>query len=357
MSASRLALCALTVGLLAGLAAGMALPDDGLALQTRVYHGGNAEIPLAGKVCDIIVILIALPGLIWCLGRRVVILRRGGIVGTPFIRWLVILIYVVGITFVISSTLLQYGFGLNVASHCKAAIILCLVFYLSAKVLMYIFFVERARLMCLPVVRRKYDLMWWGNMIMVVVGFGIIAVLSFIYLVSHVSAVDGQCRIGLQMGITIALLAYDMLINVWLTGLFIKLAARYMRKFFPDRVSRWWEIFNRNLRPHSPAVQSMEVDDALVLPIDAQGNLAKLARKTMIGCTIMLSSTVVNLTVLLRFHGHEEGWVCFLVCTIDGKTTIFACLLRRSRLIACVTVTVGVFVIHWITQDPKPEKS
>jgi hypothetical protein len=269
------------------------------------------------------------------IGRRIVILRRGGIEGTPFIRWLVILIYVVGITFVISSTLLQYGFGLNVVSHCKAAIILCLVFYLSAKVLMYIFFVERARLMCLPVVLRKYDLVWWANMTMVVVGFGIIAVLAFVYLVSEVSAVDGQCRIGLQLGITITLLAYDMLINVWLTGLFIKLAAKYMRKFFPDRVSRWWEIFNRRLRPQSPAVQSMEVDDALVLPIDAQGSLAKLARKTMIGCTIMLSSTVVNLTVLLRFHGQEAGWVCFLVCTIDGKTT--ACIsTTRPRLIACV---------------------
>jgi hypothetical protein len=248
------------------------------------------------------------------------IIRRKNLQDTPFIRWLVMVIYIVGILFVLSSTLLQYGFGLNAPSNCKAAIILCLVFYLSAKVLMYIFFVERARLMCLPIVQRKYDKIWWGNMIMVVVGFGVIAVLAFIYLVSEVSKVDGQCRIGLQLGITIALLVYDMFINVWLTGLFIKLAAQYMKKFFPDRVTRWWEIFNRRLRPQQVDV-SMDKDDPDVLPVDANGGLAKLARKTMIGCTIMLSSTIVNLAVLLRFHGQEAGWVCFLVCTIDGKVT------------------------------------
>ncbi|KAH0538464.1 hypothetical protein FGG08_004962 [Glutinoglossum americanum] len=294
------------------------LPADG-GVKARAYHGGGgAEIPLAGKVSYVIVILVALPGLIWCLGRRIVIIRRKDLHDTPFIRWLVIIIYVVGILFVLSSTLLQYGFGLNVVKNCRAAIILCLVFYLGAKVLMYIFFVERARLMCLPVVQRKYDKVWWGNMIMVVAGFGVIAVLSFVYLVTEVSPVDGQCRIGLRLGVTVALLAYDMIINVWLTGLFIKLAAQYMKKFFPDRVSKWWEIFNRKLRPREDDI-SMDKDDAAVLPVDATGGLAKLARKTMIGCTVMLSSTIVNLAVLLRFHGHEAGWVCFLVCTIDGK--------------------------------------
>src|SRR5438045_2508345 len=102
---------------------------------------------------------------------------------TPVIRWLVICIYIVGILFISSSTILQYGFGLNVGPYCKTAILLCLVFYLSAKVLMYLFLVERARLMCLPLVNRKQDLLWLANMAMVVIGFGTIAVLAFIYLV------------------------------------------------------------------------------------------------------------------------------------------------------------------------------
>jgi hypothetical protein len=160
------------------------------------------------------------------------IINRENPQNTPFIRWLVICIYIVGILFISSSTILQFGFGLNVAPYCKTAILLCLVFYLSSKVLMYLFLVERARLMRLPLVNRKHDLLWLANMAMVVTGFGTIAVLAFIYLVAKVSPEDGQCRIGLQLGITVALLAYDMFVNMWLTGLFIKLAAKYMTRFF-----------------------------------------------------------------------------------------------------------------------------
>ena len=47
----------------------LALPER---LRRRAYHGGGgAEIPIAGKVSYVIVILFALPGLIWCLGELV----------------------------------------------------------------------------------------------------------------------------------------------------------------------------------------------------------------------------------------------------------------------------------------------
>lgn len=174
--------------------------------------------------------------------------------------------------------------------------------------------------MCLPLVDRKHDFIWLANMAMIVMGFGIIAVLSFIYLVSKVSPVDGQCRIGLQLGITIALLSYDMFINVWLTGLFIKLTSKYITRFFPECISRWWIILNQRLRPQaSSLLADAKEDGAPVLATDASSDLAKLARKTVVGSVIMMSSTIVNLAVLLRFHGEEPGWVCLLICTIDSR--------------------------------------
>ena len=69
-----------------------------------------------------------------------------------------------------------------------------------------------------------------------------------------------------------------------------------------------------------------------VLATDASSDLAKLARKTVVGSTIMMLSTIVNLAVLLRFHGEEAGWVCLLICTIDGKTTLI-CLENRANCI------------------------
>jgi hypothetical protein len=242
---------------------------------------------------------------------------------TPFIRWLVVCIYIVGILFISSSTILQYGFGLNAAPYCKTAILLCLIFYLSAKVLMYLFLAERARLMCIPLVNRKHDLIWLANVAMIVVGFGIIAVLAFVYLVSQVSPIDGQCRIGLQLGITIVLLAYDLFINMWLTGLFIKLAAKYIERIFPERVSRWWNGLTQRVRRQAISLPANAVgDDPPVLAIDASSDLAKLTRKTLAGSAIMMSSTITNLAVLLRFHGEEAGWVCLLICTIDSEATL-----------------------------------
>jgi hypothetical protein len=263
--------------------------------------------------------------------RRVKIIGRRNPHETPFIRWLVICIYIVGILFISSSSILLYGFGLNLNHQCKGAIILCLVFYLSGKILMYMFLVERARLLCLPLKHRKHDVLWIVNMAMVCVGFGIVAILSFVYLVSKVSPDDGQCRIGLQAGAAGALLAYDTFINVWLTGLFIKLAAKYMKNFFPEPISRQW----RRLR-HRPSIQRIQLsagnkqDDASDAPIsgatDASGDLARLARKTVMGSTIMMTSTIINMAVLLRFHGEEAGWVCLLICTTDREyTSVMTC--------------------------------
>jgi hypothetical protein len=160
-------------------------------------------------------------------------------------------------------------------------------------------------------------------MAMIVIGFGIIAVLAFVYLVSKVSPNDGQCRIGLQLGITIALLSFDLFINMWLTGLFIKLAARYIDRFFPECVSRWWKVLSQRLRPQATSLPvDTDDDDPPVLAIDASSDLAKLARKTLVGSVTMMSSTIVNLAVLLRFHGEEAGWVCLLICTIDSEATL-----------------------------------
>ena len=257
------------------------------------------------------------------LGRRLMIIRRENLHDTPFIRWLVIFIYIVGILFISSSTILQYGFGLGTGPYCKSAILLCLTFYLSAKVLMYMFLVERARLMCLPLVKRKHDTLWLVNMAMVVVGFGIVGILAFIYLIANISPVDSQCHIGVRVGVTVALGGYDMLINFWLTGLFIKLAARYIRRLFPECISRLWKVPSQRLRPQSISLPANPgEDDGPSLAVDPRSDLARLARKTLVGSAIMMSSTIVNLAVLVRSDGEEAGWVCLLICTIDSEATL-----------------------------------
>jgi hypothetical protein len=187
---------------------------------------------------------------------------------------------------------------------------------------------------------------------MIVIGFGIIAILAFVYMVSEVSPIDDQCRIGVQLGILITLGVYDMCINMWLSGLFIKLAAKYMDNFFPECVSRWRKVLGQCLHPQTISLPSNASDDnPPVLAIDASSDLAKLARKTLAGSAIVMSSTIVNLVVLLRFHGAEAGWVCLLICTIDSKATLQSA--SEITLSLRNIVIVGVFVVHWVTNRPK----
>lgn len=66
--------------------------------------------------------------------QRVRTLQVGRIKDMNTLRALVFLIYILGLCFVLSGLILQLGVGLTDLSRCKAAIYLCLVFYVGGKV-------------------------------------------------------------------------------------------------------------------------------------------------------------------------------------------------------------------------------
>jgi hypothetical protein len=134
-----------------------------------------------------------------------------------------------------------------------------------------------------------------------------------------------------------------MFINMWLTGLFIKLAAKYMDRFFPERVSRSWKVLSQRLHPQATSLPANADDDEPpVLAMDASSDLAKPARKTLAGSAVMMSSTIVNLAVLLRFHGEEAGWICLLICTIDCRYKLpLLPLIRGCYGLACAGSSRG----------------
>jgi hypothetical protein len=68
------------------------------------------------------------------------------------------------------------------------------------------------------------DYWYIGNLAIIILGFGSIAVLSFIFPVAEFS--DRKCRIGLPFKITQPLLVYDIIINLYL---FSSKAARLQR--------------------------------------------------------------------------------------------------------------------------------
>lgn len=93
---------------------------------------------------------------------------------------------------------------------------------------------------------------------------------------------DGACVVGMQREVLWPLVVWEVLINVYLTALFLG----------PLR-----ELFSYKNK--------------------ATSKLRTMAVKTFVGVCFILSTSVANLTILMSLNG-EEGWIYLLICTSDG---------------------------------------
>src|SRR6201996_9277833 len=118
--------------------------------------------------------------------------------------------------FIVAVASLRLGYQVRSQRTCFASIILCLVFYVVDKVIIYFFLVERIHVVRSRRCSRLADRWYLANLATVVLGFGSIAILSFIFPVANFS--DHTCHIGLPSKITLPLLVYDITINVYLTS-------------------------------------------------------------------------------------------------------------------------------------------
>lgn len=272
------------------------------ALITRSIEGVDAQAgqgkPLAKEsfVSSITLAMVAITVVSFCLARRLVGVSCYS--GLPLARWLIFAVFVDSWLFVFSSTVLQASFGLNSSiKACDAGILLCLVCYLSSKVLIYLFLVEKVFI--IRGNRQRWsDKLFLFNMFGMLVPYCLVIALTFAFRNAQIKE-DGQCRIGLKLPANIPLLIFDIVINVYLTWLFLK----------PLR--GLWSFKNGSQTK--------------------QGRLRRVALRTFIGSVSTLLSTVANLTALLILRGREPGWICFAACNAD--------------------VLFSVLVLHWVTHQ------
>ncbi|KAF2434903.1 hypothetical protein EJ08DRAFT_569705, partial [Tothia fuscella] len=269
-------------------------------------------------------------------GSRAKHLSIGIIRGMSFMRCLVIAMYITGLNFVAAGAIIETGMGMNSPILCRAGTYICLSFYLISKVLMYMFIVERAHSIRAPYTRRFHDWVWCGWMGVLVVGFTSLSVLAFMQPVAALGDDDGKCRIGLPRTASIVLVMFDIFINFSLTGVFLWLLRPLLafhqtsdperRSYFRHRLLKYLESaccwtpfkFSRSNGPYRPALNT-----SLVKAVEV------LVWKTFVGTVLIVIPTIVNLSLLYRMGGREQGWMCFTICTID--------------------VTWAVCVIHWLT--------
>ncbi|KAJ8075466.1 hypothetical protein PM082_019804 [Marasmius tenuissimus] len=132
------------------------------------------------------------------------------------------MIFVVSWLFVFSSGMLVFGVGLETTTAtCHGAIVTCIVFYTSSKILIYLFLSEKAFLVwSITAVGGRFRspvyLLCLGNML------GYLAILILMIRGKiHFWRDDGACIIGLKAFSSIPLLVYDLYLTFFLNGLFL----------------------------------------------------------------------------------------------------------------------------------------
>ncbi|KAF1961728.1 hypothetical protein CC80DRAFT_574320 [Byssothecium circinans] len=264
-------------------------------------------------------------------GMRAKTLKHNVMRKHNFTSILVVCIFIFALSFIFSNTVVDSGQSLRTHQLCYSAAMICLVFYTSNKLIIYIFLLERARIVRAPFVPRHKDVVWITFMVLIVGGFGSIAIIGYLSPIVELSRLDGRCRIGLPPKVSFPLMCFDIGVNFLLTGLFfwllkpvlshhglLSLSGLFGEKIVKRLRYGRWGVGRGNKIQYSGA-QKHEMNK----------NIKILLWKCLIGSALVMLPTVGNMAQFYIMKGRELGWICLTICTLD--------------------VSWGVLIINWLT--------
>ncbi|KAH6872984.1 hypothetical protein BKA58DRAFT_157978 [Alternaria rosae] len=167
---------------------------------------------------------------------------------------------------------------------------------MTTKILIYYFLVEKAYVVRGSKKPRMKTKLWLFNCLFMLLPYTIFVVMNFIFRITYIDD-SGVCIIGMQKIAMLPLITFEVIVNVYLTALFIiPLRGLYS--------------YQHNANP----------------------TLHRMAKRSLIGSLATLTTSVVNLTILMVLKG-EPGWICLMCCNAD--------------ILFCV------LVLHWVTSKDK----
>lgn len=174
---------------------------------------------------------------------------------------------------------------------CSMGILLCIIFYGSSKLLIYVFLSERVWVVWRTVPQsRRLQCKAYVACVFALSGYlGVVGIL-FYGRISYIAGDRLVCYIGLTKPASITLLTYDCFVNAFLTGMFL------------------WPVTRSSFR---------------------NSRIKRLAIRTLWSALIALTTSCVNILILTLMHGRQLGWVCLGSCGTD--------------------VIVNASVMYWVT--------
>jgi hypothetical protein len=131
------------------------------------------------------------------------------------------MIYVDSTLFVLATSIIVHGLGIN-SSHgvCEGGILLCLICYMTTKILIYYFLVERAYIVRGSRKPRIKTKLWLFNCLFMMLPYTIFVIMNFVWRITYINE-KGVCIIGMQKIAMLPLIAFEVVVNIYLTLLFI----------------------------------------------------------------------------------------------------------------------------------------
>jgi len=212
-----------------------------------------------------------------------------------FFNLVTLAIYFDCLIFVVTTAIVQYGLNANENEKvCRLAIWFCLIFYLTSKLMLYIFFTERVYLVQDCMIRRHENKLYISTVIVVIGGYTVIIILQFIFRISHITP-NGFCIIGMQRKVILPLIGYEVLMNLYLLSVFL----------WPLR-----QLYSNQVKENA--------------------NIRQMAKCSLIGTVIILLASGANLIAIAILNG-EKSWICLLFCNLD--------------------ILISSLVLHWLTNS------
>ncbi|KAF2125334.1 hypothetical protein P153DRAFT_389497 [Dothidotthia symphoricarpi CBS 119687] len=257
-------------------------------------------------------------------GQRVKTLKNNILRKRTFTSILVLVLFIFGFGFVFCATVVETGQNLRTHQLCYSAAMICLVFYTGNKLTIYIFLLERARVVRAPFFPRRKDHIWLAGMFILLGGFGTIAIIGYLSPTVELSKLDGKCRIGLPSKVSFPLLSFDVGVNFMLTGLFFWLLSPVidLRSLLSVK-----GVFGNGIKKQEQSQTQTTEGAGFGGPMN--NHIKVLLWKSLTGSALVMFPTVANMAQFYIMKGREQAWICMTLCVLD--------------------ISWGIMVINWLT--------
>ncbi|KAH0354592.1 hypothetical protein KCU81_g1099, partial [Aureobasidium melanogenum] len=252
-----------------------------------------AEVPTAARVVTMALSMITISVLAICLTRRIQVIQNWKNISVT--NALIIAIYIDSFLFIFCTAVLSKAFSLNQsAGICDGAILLCLICYMTTKIMIYYFLVEKVHIIRTTNTARRKSKLWLFNFFGVICPYVVLVILNFVFRIAYINE-KGVCVIGMKRRALVPLITFDIVLNVYLTSLFL----HPLRQCYSFKQGK-------------------------------KSAMRTLVLRTFVGSCATLLMSVVNLSVLTILDG-EPGYICLCLCNLDILFTV--CVLHWATAI------------------------